>query len=121
MDLRGNASYSRVRGWSPEASPEATTLSRPASRVTDDGALVQKTRQLAAAWLSADDLHSTKSAVKRETLLLAKLPGGKITETQGRAVVRLIGPDDIGDGCFQAVFDPNSSLLRLDIAFARRR
>jgi hypothetical protein len=121
VDLRGNASYSRVRGWSPEASPEATTLRRPASRVTDDGALVQKTRQLAAAWLSADDLRSTKSAVKRETLLLAKLPGGKITETQGRAVVRLIGPDDIGDGCFQAVFDPNSSLLRLDITFANAR
>ena len=49
VDLRGNACYARVRGWSPETPPGGKASSRPASHSLDDGALVQKTQQLAVA------------------------------------------------------------------------
>ena len=63
-------------------------------------------------------LGSLKPAVKRETLLLAKLPAG--------ADHRDAGPDHrpapragrVRTGYFQAVFDPESALLRVDLALA---
>jgi hypothetical protein len=121
VDIRGNACYARVDAWSPDVALSSDVASRPPSRSIEDGALIQKTRQLATAWLTADGLRSAKPAVKRETLLLARLPGGKISEIPGRTIVRLVGPDDIGDGFFQAVFGPTGDLLRIDIAFASAR
>ena len=109
VDLRGNASYSGVRSWSPEASPEATTLSHPASRVTDDGALVQKTRHLAAAWLLADEFRSAKPAIKRETLLLAKLPAGKITELADGRSSDSLDPMTLGTGTFKPYSIPTAA------------
>lgn len=116
IDLRGNASYARVAGWSPGAAG-GNASSRPA----DNNALVRKTRELATPWLSADTTRSTKAVLKRETLLLAELPAGALAEVPGRTIVRLTGPNDIGEGSFQAVFDPEGRLLRFDIAFANAR
>jgi hypothetical protein len=76
---------------------------------------------LARPWLAADQLRSLKPAVKHEILLLAQVPAGNIAAISGRTIVRLLGPDDIGEGHFQAVFDPQGSLLRVDIAFANAR
>ncbi len=81
----------------------------------DEAGLVQRTRRLASSWLPAERLGSLKPAVKRETLLLAKLPGGAISEMRGRTIVRFLGQDG---GFFQAVFDPESALLRVDLAVA---
>ena len=121
VDLRGNACYARVRGWSPEV-PSGGKVSRGlANHSVDDSALVQKTRELATPWLSSDEFRSAKPAVKREILLLAQLPEGKITTIPGRTIIRLVGPDDIGSGSFQAVFDPQGTLLRIDIAFVNAR
>lgn len=121
VDLRGNACYSRVRGWLPEVPPGSKSAKGPANPTLDDDALVQRTRQLAAPWLSNDVVGSVKPIIKRETLLLAQLPGGKIAEIPGRTIVRLFGPDDIGYGSFQAVFDPRGSVLRIDISFVNAR
>ncbi len=121
VDLRGNACYARDRGWSPEASRVAKASSGLESRSIDENALVQKTRELATPWLSNDELRSAKPALKREILLLAQLPGGKITAIPGRTIIRLVGADDIGYGSFQAVFDPQGTVLRVDIAFVNAR
>jgi hypothetical protein len=117
VDLRGNASCKRQSGWSPGERASGV----PPSGSLGDAALVRKTRELAVHWLAPDQVRSFNSAVKRETLLLAQLPGGKIAERSGRILVRLTGPDDIGEGSFQAVFDPEGHLLRMDIAFANAR
>ena len=114
VDLRGNASYRKVPGWVPcppdEGGRPGALRSSP-----DEAGLVQRTRRLAASWLPAERLGSLKPAVKRETLLLAKLPGGAISEMRGRTIVRFLGQDG---GFFQAVFDPESALLRVDLAVA---
>ncbi len=62
-----------------------------------------------------------RTSHKRETLLLARIPRGTITEMPGRAIVRLLGQDDIDTGYFQAVFDPKGALLRVDLAFGDAR
>jgi hypothetical protein len=121
VDLRGNASYKRVRGWLPEAPPGRKASSGHPNRSLDDSSLIQKTRQLASPWLPEEELRTLKPALKRETLLLAKPPAGTITELPGRTIIRLLGPDDIGGGSFQAVFDPTGGLLRMDVAFANAR
>jgi hypothetical protein len=121
VDLRGNASYKRRREWLPEAPPGGRASSRRPNLPLDEGSFIQKARQLASPWVSGEQLRSLKPAIKRETLLLAKLPAGTITELPGRTIIRLLGPDDIGGGAFQAVFDSNGWLLRMDIAFANAR
>jgi hypothetical protein len=120
VDLRGNAAYKLVKGWSPNLLAGGKASSR-AARHLPGAALVEKTRQLASPWLSADVLRSLQPAIKRETLLLARVPAGAIAEKQGRTIVRLLAPGEIDQGYFQAVFDPNGSLLRVDIAFGNAR
>jgi hypothetical protein len=116
VDLRGNASYTKALGWSPNPPSGDPDPSRRASSAPDQAGLIQRTRQLAMSWLAAEKVRSLKPAVKRETLLLAQMPDGNITDMPGRTIVRLLGQDEIGTGHFQAVFDPKGALLRVDLA-----
>ena len=116
VDLRGNASYRRIPGWVPDPPNEGAVPGRPIGNGPDAAGLIQRTRRLAAPWVAAERLGLLKPAVKRETLLLAKLPGGAISEMRGRTIVRLIGLEDISWGFLQAVFDPEGALLRVDVA-----
>jgi hypothetical protein len=119
VDLWGNASYRRINGWVPKLPAVAKGAGSLASSVPDD-TLIEKARQLATPWLSAEQLRAPEPAVKRETVLLAQVPAGAIREMPGRTIVR-VGTYKINDGFLQAVFDPEGTLLRLDVALSNDR
>ena len=115
VDLRGNTSFRKTPEWVPDPPDEGAAPASPVGSGPDEAGLVQRTRRLAASWLSTGRLSSLKQqVVKRETLLLAKLPADEITEMRGRTIVRLIR-QDVSE-FFQAVFDPEGVLLRIDLA-----
>jgi hypothetical protein len=120
VDLRGNASYRKAVGWSMNPSTGTRASGRSAHGALDEAELIRRTQQLATSCLSTDRVRSLKPAVKRETLLLARIPRGRITEMPGRAIVRLLGQDD-DTGFFQAVFDPTGTPLRVDLALGDAR
>ena len=118
VDVRGNASYRKTAGWSPNPPGTNADPGRPASSGLDEAKLIEKTRQLAKPWISADFERSLTPAVKRETVLLALVPDGQITEMPGRTIVRLRGENELDTGYFQAVFDPTGAPLRVDLPLA---
>jgi hypothetical protein len=121
VDVRGNASYRKTAGWSPNPPGNNADPNRPAYSGLDEAKLIEKTRQLAKPWISADSERSLTPAVKRETVLLALVPDGQITEMAGRTIVRLRGGNELDTGYFQAVFDPTGAPLRVDLALANAR
>ena len=65
LDVRGNASYRKTAGWSPNPPGNNADPGRPASSGLDEAKLIEKTRQLAKPWISADferSLHPGREA-----------------------------------------------------------
>ena len=81
----------------------------------DEARLVQRTGRLASLWLPAERLGSLKPAAKARDPAAGEAPR--------RPNLRDAGPDHrpvprAGRWFFQAVFDPKSALLRVDLAVA---
>ena len=120
IDRNGNVSYKKTFGWSNQSVLDLLTQTNSSKSAADqssnDAKLIEETRRLATTLLTPEQATSFKPFVKHEILLLAKLPDGQITESQGRILVRLNGPKQfIGPGYFQAVYDPNYGLMRIDL------
>ena len=120
IDRYGNISYKRTHGWANQSAInllEQTNALKPAMDETaNDAKLVERTRRLAKIWLTLDQASSFKPVIHHEILLLARLPDGQINKSSGRIIIRLYGPEQyLGSGYFQAVFDPDDRLLRVDL------
>ncbi len=108
VDLRGNASYRRIPGWVPDPPADggapgalwAATLTQLGSFSGPGG------------WrrrgFPPSGLTFSSAAVKRETLLLAKVPAGAIHEMRGRTIVRLFGMDESVPGSFRPSSTPTA-------------
>ena len=71
---------------------------------------------LAASWLSRRAAGRSQAGREARDLAAGEAPRRRINEMRGRTIVRLFGMDVFSTGFFQAVFDPDGALLRVDLA-----
>ena len=120
IDRNGNVSYKKTFGWSNQSVLDLLTQTNSSKSAADqssnDAKLIEETRRLATTLLTPEQATSFKPFVKHEILLLAQLPDGQISKSPGRIIIRLYAPKQfLSLGYFQAVFDPNDKLQRIDL------
>ncbi len=121
IDINGNITYKRMPRWSGQTLIEQFASANPPAysekTADDDAKLIERTRELAKALLTDEQASSFRPMVKHEVLLMSKMPDVKVCKLVGRTLVRLYAPRKLDIGYFQAIFDPQDKLLRIDLQF----
>jgi len=111
IDVNGNLSFQRIEKASSPSEGQTTAAA-------DDQALIARTREFAKTVLTPDQAASFSAKLKQEVLRVVSLPNGDPQRMSGRRIIRLTGPAQfMHAGHFQAMFDPQGRLMRVDLAF----